>query len=346
MWFDPHWHARDEEQKHKETIERSLQLVEIAGGTAIAAMPNLTRPLISLERCQEYLALADTVDSPVQFYIHIGLTPDLEQVKRAVQASRTEPRIIGMKAYWGRSTGDLSIIHESEQYQVLDTLTQEGFTGVLVSHCEKEGEMRDDLYNPSSPVTWNTLCRPEKAEITSFNDIVRMAEDVKFPGKIHLAHVSTREVVDAINNYNGSLSLSCGITPHHLFLDHSRLNGTSGRWYKCNPPLRSAETQQGLLERFLTGKIPILESDHAPHTEQDKHATVPASGIISGPVWFYVLRHLISLGCSHELIFGTTFQNAVRLYNLNLNPRNSTVNWQKLEEIRSSYPFDPFKGVF
>ncbi len=53
MWFDPHWHARDEEQAAAETIEHSLKIADAAGGTAIVAMPNTTRPLITLGRCRE-----------------------------------------------------------------------------------------------------------------------------------------------------------------------------------------------------------------------------------------------------------------------------------------------------
>lgn len=346
MWVDFHWHARDEEQFLKDTISRSLALVEAAGGTAIAAMPNLTRPLTTRERCSEYLVLAGVLASPVRFYVHIGLTADLEQVKRAVEATHVEPDIIGMKAYWGRSTGSLSIITEEDQQRVLETLAREGYDGVLVSHCEKEGIMRDDLYEPSNPITWSTLCRPEEAEIASFHDIVRMAEEARFQGMIHVAHVSTLNVVDAIANYSGSLRLSCGVTPHHLFLDNSRLAGVDGAWYKCNPPLRDRKTQEGLLERFLNGRIPIFESDHAPHTEEDKHADIPASGIISGPVWPYVIQRLQELGMGEKNIFRAVFANAVQLYRLDIEPRREGVQWEQLEKIRASYHFDHFKGVF
>lgn len=343
MWFDIHWHARDEEQRAKETIARSLALAEAGGSTAIAAMPNTARPLTTLERCRDYLSIADKVRSPVQFYVYIGLTSDVEQIKRAVEACRMESRIIGMKMYCGKSTGDLTIDSEEEQHQVLEILANENYQGVLMTHCEKESRMHDEWYNPNNPLTWSTRCRPEEAEIESVKDILRITEEVHFPGKIHIAHVSTVEVVDLIHSYQGPLQLSCGITPHHLFLNYNKLEGPDGVWFKCNPPLRSPETQEKLLERLLQGKIPIIESDHAPHIINDKMKSLPASGIHSGVMWPYVIHNLGALGMPSQQIFEVTFSNAVKLYNLNLQPREAAVGWQRMKQFRAEYPFDPFK---
>ena len=180
MWFDGHWHARDEEQRAKETVAYSLVLAEAGGGTAIAAMPNLVRPLVNLERAREYLAIARNLSSPVQFYVHLGLTPDPEQVKKAVDALRKEPGIIGLKAYLGRSTGNLSIVREEEQAKVLETLVQEGFEGVLVGHFEDEEKMNDSAYDPFHPIAWSTLCRSESAEVSSFQTLSKKATELGF----------------------------------------------------------------------------------------------------------------------------------------------------------------------
>lgn len=346
MWFDIHWHARDEEQSAKETIARSLQLAEAGGATAIAAMPNTTRPLTTLERCREYLEIADTLRSPVLFYVHIGLTPNLEQVKQAADAYRREPHIIGMKAYFGKSTGNLGIIHQEEQYKILETLAQEGYEGVLISHCEKESEMNDTAYDPMNPISWSTLCRPEEAEIFSVKDILRMAEEVHFRGKVHVAHVSTIEIVDLICHYQGPLQLSCGVTPHHVLLNNSSLRGENAAWYKCNPPLRSPKTQQALLDGLLQGKIPLIESDHAPHYLDDKMKSLPASGIANGWAWPYLIRHLQEREMPSEMIQDVTFSNAVQLYGLDIGPRKAEVNWKTLASLRKTYPFDAFQEIF
>jgi len=343
MWVDFHWHARDWQEARKETITRSLALVEAAGGTAIAAMPNTKPPLLTLKTCREYLRLAPP--SPIQFYVHIGLTADLEQVRRAVEATRQEPRIIGMKAYFGPSTNDLSLLETRQQHQVLETLAAEGYEGVLVGHFESPRYLRDDLFDPQNPITWSTHCRPEEAEWESFQDIITIAQEVKLKAKIHVAHVSVPEVADYIQSYRGPLRLSCGVTPHHLFLDNNYLRRPDGLWYKCNPPLRSPATRQDLFQCLEQGKIPIIESDHAPHCEQDKQGSKAASGCSAGLVWPYLISHLQSFFSAAQ-VHNLVFQNAVNLYSLNLEPRKATVDWEALREIQKQYAHNPFEGIF
>lgn len=354
MWVDFHWHGRDWEEADKETVLRSLAVAEAAGLSAVGFMPNLfKRPLISLERCVDYLSLADAYTGPVQSYVHIGLTTDLDQVKRAVEIM-SEPvqgkifgrrRILGPKAFFGRSTNDLSIIEEEAQYCVLDTLAKEGFDGVLVGHFEDEAECADELYVPDKPITWSELCRPEVAERSSFKKILRMAEDVKFPGRLHVAHVSTLEVADFVLNYEGSVRLSCDVSLHHIVFNNHVLAGADGVWYKCNPPLRSEDTRRGLLERLKVGKISMLVSDHAPHTAASKSGSAPASGIASGAAWPYVIQFLRKQGMSDSIIREVAFNNPVKLYGLELSPRGRPVDLKRLEELQKQYPFDAYKGL-
>ena len=340
MYVDFHWHARDEEQAYKETIAHSLAVAEAVGLDAIAAMPNVERPLITLERCQEYLSIAHALKSEVQFFVHIGLTTDREQVKRAVAAWRQEMDIIGMKAYWEHSTGNLGIVQEEDQYQVLETLAQEGFDGVLVNHCEKQSLIQSG-YDSRYPSTWSTYYHPEKAEIVSFKEILSMAENVKFGGSLHIAHVSTIEVVDEIDEYTGRIPLTCGITPHHLLFDYAMMRGKHASWYKCNPPLRSGRTRLGLVQRLVNGKIPIIESDHAPQTIKDKEAEIPASGIPSGVAWPYVVKFLQQQGMSEEQLTKATFTNAIDLYNLDIEPRKRSIDWERVRQLHKDYPCAP-----
>ena len=179
MWADFHCHTRDGKQSHKDTVKHFLEVAYAGGGIAVGAMSNPDPPLLTLGGCRDYLALAKDAAVPVQFYVHIGLTADMEQVKRAVDAYRKEPGICGKKIFLGRSTGGLSVVREDDQYAVLETLARQGYDGVLVAHCEKESEMNDTAYNPKKPQTWSTKCRPERAEIKSFGDLISAASSVK-----------------------------------------------------------------------------------------------------------------------------------------------------------------------
>ena len=41
--------------------------------------------------------------------------------------------------------------------------------------------------------------------------------------------------------------------------------------YKMNPPLRSTEDREALLEGLLDGTIDCIATDHAPHARDEKH---------------------------------------------------------------------------
>ncbi|MFC1873525.1 amidohydrolase family protein [Chloroflexota bacterium] len=59
------------------------------------------------------------------------------------------------------------------------------------------------------------------------------------------------------------------VTPHHLTLtERAVLSG--GTMAKVNPPLRTAEDVQALVQGLKDGVIDIIATDHAPHAAADK----------------------------------------------------------------------------
>ena len=54
------------------------------------------------------------------------------------------------------------------------------------------------------------------------------------------------------------------MTPHHLWFDDTRLQ------YKVNPPIRTAEDVDALVEGIKNGTVSCIGTDHAPHTAEDK----------------------------------------------------------------------------
>jgi len=355
--IDLHWHARDFEHWRKDTLRHSLQIAYAAGLAAVGAMPNTSPPLTTLDLCKAYLSVADQTGVPIQLFVHIGLTPDVEQVKRAVEATRKNPRIIGMKAYWGRSTGDLGIIREDQQYAVWETLAKEGYEGVIVGHYEEEFFLGDARFKRESPKTWSTRSRPESAEIASFHKNTYAADSVKYKGKIHVAHVSTVHVVDEICRINDANSahhfsalkgrMTCGITPHHWIFNSDVMDGPDGLEYKCNPALREELIRERLKAYFFEERIPIGESDHAPHSEEDKHGKDVASGIPGGSAWPYVVALMRLLDMPEDRLKRVTFDTALKLHNLQdrVEYKPRVPDLERLAELQRGYHFDAFKEL-
>ena len=148
MFIDSHVHFRDEEQAHKETIAHALGVARDAGVDAVFDMPNTQRPVLTRGRVEDRLKLAERADVPEVFYgTFLGLTSDKEQIKQAVGAYRALfPRVVGFKLYAGHSVGNLGVVSVEEQAVVYETLTSEGYEGVLFVHAEKEREMNAALF--------------------------------------------------------------------------------------------------------------------------------------------------------------------------------------------------------
>ncbi len=57
------------------------------------------------------------------------------------------------------------------------------------------------------------------------------------------------------------------VTAHHLLLNEMDVEGPN---HKMNPPLRSEEDRQALIQGLLDGTIDLIANDHAPHSEEEK----------------------------------------------------------------------------
>ncbi|HJJ95068.1 MAG TPA: dihydroorotase, partial [Methanocorpusculum sp.] len=61
------------------------------------------------------------------------------------------------------------------------------------------------------------------------------------------------------------------VAPHHLFLSYEDTGCSfTDTHKKMNPPLRSKSERLRLIQKF--DMIPVIASDHAPHTEEEKYA--------------------------------------------------------------------------
>ena len=57
--------------------------------------------------------------------------------------------------------------------------------------------------------------------------------------------------------------------PHYLIMNDMDLKEDG--WYKMNPPIRSRQDQEALIEGILDGSVDMIATDHAPHTLDEKN---------------------------------------------------------------------------
>ena len=65
------------------------------------------------------------------------------------------------------------------------------------------------------------------------------------------------------------MQVTCEVTPHHLTLTDEAVRSLDSR-FKMNPPLRSEDDRQALIEALRDGTIDCIATDHAPHASEEK----------------------------------------------------------------------------
>jgi dihydroorotase len=94
---------------------------------------------------------------------------------------------------------------------------------------------------------------------------------------LHLLHLSARESVEALRKAQADGVAATGeVTPHHLCLTDEAVR-TLDPNLKMNPPLRSAEDREALVEGLRDGTIAAVATDHAPHARHEKEVPFEAA---------------------------------------------------------------------
>jgi dihydroorotase len=94
---------------------------------------------------------------------------------------------------------------------------------------------------------------------------------------IHCQHISTAGSVRLIREARArGVKISGEVCPHHIALTDDAIQ-TFDTNYKMNPPLRSQNHIDALLQGIADGTLSILCSDHAPHANFEKEVEFDAA---------------------------------------------------------------------
>jgi dihydroorotase, multifunctional complex type len=260
--IDAHVHFREPGDGHKETWTTGSKSAAAGGVTTIVDQPNTNPPTIEKTAYTSKATLA--TDSIVDYGINGGVTPDWKP------DSLFECPLFALgEVFLADSTGEMGI----DETVFRQALVKAAEIDIPVTiHAEDATQFNTDVYGCESgglggeatADMWSQY-RSATAEIDAIKRAITIATEVG--ADIHIAHTSTPAGVDAATANNKSVT--CEVTPHHLFLsrDDAAELGTYGR---MNPPLRSETRRQGLWDRLVTGDIDMIATDHAPHTYDEK----------------------------------------------------------------------------
>lgn len=344
--IDPHVHLRDWSQSSKETVEHGLRVAKAVGITRVFDMPNTNPALTDRETILDRLALGGEAVKKVKgvsYHVWGGLTSKPSQIQEMVETwFELYPMVIGLKLYAGQSTGSMGIIDYESQKRVFTELSKNGYPGVVAVHCEKESLLCPSKFVPGK---WEThsSSRPVQAEVQSVKDIIAIAKETGFKGTLHIAHVSTKDAIEEVKAAKKSgMNITMGATAHHALLtvedaaDHDR-------YLKMNPPLREASDRDAVFAALLDGSIDWIESDHAPHTLEDKEKG--SSGIPGFAGTMILIDRLRQSGIDKERLSDLCYKNVCKTFGLEAVQSDMQIPKNALaaaDNIKNEYPFYPF----
>ncbi|MEK6825557.1 MAG: hypothetical protein AABY00_02100 [Nanoarchaeota archaeon] len=345
----PHVHLRGKEYPEHNYLQLGFRDAKAVGAIAVLEQPNPTPNLIKEEPIRERIKQSEQYSGDIYHGIHIGLTNDLIQVEQAFTlAKERTSSIVGVKAFWVDSTGNMGIWNEEKQKEIWAIAARKvKFTGVFFQHCQNEYFFRGD-YLKDSPLT-HSLVQTKWSEIYSLMQQVRNARDANFRGIFYAAHVSTPEGIEFLceeKQRNHPFQIVIETTAHHEMLNTRDYLIHSNR-VKMNPALRERKDQEKVLEYVIEEKTDIAGDDHAPHPVENKDNPLPGIFPPSGiPAIVFLPKRVEiwrSLGMSENNIEKLLFTTANRIFQLGLNPH--PVEFQYKPELWQDYGYNPFSRV-
>ena len=255
---DVHVHFREPGFSYKETILNGTKAAAHGGYTAVCTMPNLDPVCDSTEHLalQEKLISQDAVTA-VYPYAAITLGQKGEQL---ADLNSLADRVIAFSDD-GHGVQSESLMREAME-------RAKTFGKMIVAHCEDNrllngGYIHAGVY--AADHGHKGIC--SESEWGQIKRDLRLAKETGCA--YHVCHISAKESVSLIRQAKcEGVDVSCETAPHYLLLDDSQLQ-EDGR-FKMNPPIRSREDREALLEGLADGTIDMIATDHAPHSAEEK----------------------------------------------------------------------------
>ncbi|WP_370226348.1 dihydroorotase family protein [Mesoflavibacter sp.] len=292
-WFDSSVCFGEPGFEDRETIENGLKTAAKSGFTSIALQAN-TNPIIDTSSDVTFV-LSKAQSQPVDLLPIGALTKNSESIDLA--------ELFDMKNAGAVAFGDYKKPITNPNLLKIALQYASNFDGLVCSFPLEQKIAGKGIVNEHVSSTMLGLKgSPNLAES------LQVARDLYIleyaGGKLHIPTISTKESVKLIREAKQKkLDVTCSVAIHNLFLTDDVLNEFDTR-YKVNPPLRTQDDIDALIEGVKDGTIDMVTSDHNPQTIEEKkvefdHANYGTIGLESA---FGALNQIFSTKKSIQLL--------------------------------------------
>ncbi len=262
-FVDPHVHLRTPGREDTEDIASGSQAAAAGGFVTIVAMPNTT-PVVDNAAVLGSLLELGAREAAVRVGFYAAITVGQQGRTLTEQGELADLGAAGFSDD-GRPVTNAEVLRRAYQYQQVTGLP-------LVLHEEDAdlsagGVMHEGLVSS----------RLGMRGIPDVSESVQVARDAALAAyegaHIHICHVSARKTVDVIRlAKEQGVRITAEVSPHHLTLTDQAVLDLDAARHKMNPPLRSADDREALIEGLLDGTLDCIATDHAPHAPQEKES--------------------------------------------------------------------------
>jgi dihydroorotase len=288
-FVDIHVHLREPGFEYKETIRSGTMAAAAGGFTTIACMPN-TEPAIDERSVVEFIIERARMAGFARVYPVAAATVGRRGETLAEYHELVDAGAIAV-------SDDGSPVPNTGM--VRRVLEHAGHCGIpFAEHCEDlsasgYGVMNEGYYSTK-------LGLPG---VPAYSEEVCLARDLlvleTVPSRYHGCHISTKGSVELLREAKRrGLPVTAETAPHYICLEDRDLESYDTN-LKINPPLRSGEDREAIIEGIKDGTIDCIASDHAPHAAQEKEvefAYAPPGSIGLETTLSVVLTNLVRPG--------------------------------------------------
>ncbi|WAW15701.1 dihydroorotase [Peptostreptococcus equinus] len=268
--IDIHAHFREPGQTHKEDIISGSKAAAAGGFTSVLLMANTNPKTDSVQRLKNIQKKAEL--ACINIYQESALTYDFKDMLVDMEAL-SKNGAIGFTND-GVPVMNTSLLRKAMiKAKELDTIIalHEEDNSLISNHGINESDVAKSL---------SLIGAPRVAEDVMVARDCMLALDTG--AKIDIQHISSGVSVDFVR-YIKSLGANviAEATPHHFTLTEDDVKKYS-TLAKMNPPLRTHEDREKIIQGLIDDTIEIIATDHAPHTKEEKETefSKAPSGII------------------------------------------------------------------
>ena len=295
---DVHVHFREPGFSYKETIASGSAAAAHGGYTAVCTMPNLSPVPDSAEHLQVQL-------DAIKRGAAIKVLP-----YGAITVGEKGEKLADMEAMSDKvcafSDDGKGVQNDEMMREAMAKAKRLG--KIIAAHCEDNALLLGGYIHDGEYARMHGHRGISSAsEYKQIERDLRLAEETGCA--YHVCHISTKESVELIRQAKAhGVNVTCETAPHYLVLCDEDMR-EDGR-FKMNPPLRSREDKQALIEGIKDGTIDMIATDHAPHSAEEKGRGLEKSlmGVVgletAFPVLYteLVMKNIITLDRLVELM--------------------------------------------